>query len=450
MKLPTTTSLLVVPALVFHGIATAWQIPSFQIPLVSSRLGGSGDASPGIPQFILSTGHPWLSAHADELSQLSEPASFLCAPTNIPSPQHDLRGEDVQLARGLDIPGDLFHKLTLWSNCRDFLCDEWERAYNRLVEIKACPRAIEEARWLRVETHFSNSSPDDSGTESKHLRNKHLAAVFVKVLGSMKGLKEQEWMMQGSGSREVDAAVAKAFSDSGTELRGVERLTTSTKSPWLIGTCPSVSYLEASRDDGWQLCGPMPYKAWFEGARQLKGLKKLDVEAFSWIHGTLDPILKKNVDIEELWVGSTASFRFYAEDGKLLRELVEDFSALQNLKQLHLPRSLELQLGFQNGKHLCADYHVADERSDETRQAGEFQDAKATERGGEIVREAFPRLERLYIGDYCGNVTTDVEGNRIIAWDWTGRMEEWLADPEPKWAIPKRYLKDKVWKTFAQ
>ncbi|GJC78136.1 hypothetical protein ColLi_00974 [Colletotrichum liriopes] len=398
MKVPTTTFLLPVSALVFRGIATAWQLPSFQNPLVSSWLVGGGDASPGIPQFILHAGHPWLSAHADELSQLSDPASFLCAPIDTPFPRHDLRGKDPQLSRGLNIPADLFHKLTLRNHCAIFSCDRWERAYDRLVEMKACPRAIEEARWLRAETYLANSTSGDLGTESKHLRIKQLAALFVDVLGSMKGLKELDWVMKGSASRDVEAAIAKAFSDSGAELRSVERSTTSTKSPW------------------------------------------------RWIVTILD----ENVDIEELWVGSTASFPFYAEDGKLLRELVEDLSALQNLKELHLPRSLELQLGFQNGRHLCADYHVVDERSDETIRSKELQGAKATERAGEAIREAFPRLERLYVGDYCGNVTTDAEGIRLIAWDWTGRMEAWLANAEPKWAIPKRYMKDEAWKTFAQ
>ncbi|GKT61890.1 hypothetical protein ColTof4_02481 [Colletotrichum tofieldiae] len=244
MKVPTTTFFLPISALVFRGIATAWQLPSFQTPLVSSWLGGGGgDASS-------STRDTRGSAHADELSQLSDPASFLCAPVDTPLPRHDLRGEDPQLSRGFDIPADLFHKLTLRNHCAIFSCDRWERAYDRLVEINACPRAIEEARWLRAETYLANSTSGDLGTESKHLRIKQLAALFVEVLGSMKGLKELDWVMKGSASRDVETAIAKAFSDSGAELRSVERLTTSTKSPWLIDACPSVIYLEASRDDG--------------------------------------------------------------------------------------------------------------------------------------------------------------------------------------------------------
>ncbi|TQN71413.1 hypothetical protein CSHISOI_03944, partial [Colletotrichum shisoi] len=73
MKIPTTSSLILVSALLLHGVATAWQLPSFRTPLVSSWLGDA--SSPGMPQFGLDTEYPWLCATPAHHRETDAPAA---------------------------------------------------------------------------------------------------------------------------------------------------------------------------------------------------------------------------------------------------------------------------------------------------------------------------------------------------------------------------------------
>lgn len=82
------SSLLLVSALLLHGVATAWQLPSFRTPLVSSWLGDA--SSPGMPQFGLDTEYPWLCA---------TPAHRTKTDTRVTDPFHSLEICDSDCGR---------------------------------------------------------------------------------------------------------------------------------------------------------------------------------------------------------------------------------------------------------------------------------------------------------------------------------------------------------------
>ncbi|GKT61889.1 hypothetical protein ColTof3_09228 [Colletotrichum tofieldiae] len=399
----------------------AWQLPSLQIPFISSWLGGDA-VSPRIPQFILDTQHPWLSVHANDLSRVADPASALCTHINDPSPRNEIKREDAQVASSLDIPADLFYKLEIDNNRVGISRYGWKNARNRLAEMKACPRALQEVQQLKIDIYVYQDSPwGILGTESR-LPPKALTAMFAEVLGSMKNLKKLNYMVRGT---DENAAIAKAFIDSRTELSGVEQLTVNMAAPMLIDMCPSVTCLVAKRDILWQDYELKVDEVWMKAAGQLKGLKKLHLGDVVWKDGMVDLILKETPNIEELWVGSSRRVSRYPapdERGKMLRDLVGALTALQNLKLLHLPWSSELELGFDGGPG-CGNSYL-EGGGEQYRLYVRSRGIAATELAGKIVQEVFPRLKGVYIGGHYGNFTTGADGEGVVTWEWTGRFDD--------------------------
>ncbi|WQF86043.1 hypothetical protein CDEST_11057 [Colletotrichum destructivum] len=135
-------------------------------------------------------------------------------------------------------------------------------------------------------------------------------------------------------------------------------------------------------------------------------------------------IIEERRDMEELGVGSNL-FRSSGEEQQL-RELTGLLAAFPNLRRLHLPRSAELDLGFDGGHLWCGNAYFDEDGLSPWLEV-QAEDMAATRRAGEIVRDALPGLKGLYVrcdegGEQYGNFTADAEGNEFVDWTWVGDL----------------------------
>ncbi|EXF79575.1 hypothetical protein CFIO01_03692 [Colletotrichum fioriniae PJ7] len=181
--------------------------------------------------------------------------------------------------------------------------------------------------------------------------------------------------------------------------------------PWLVDACPSLSSLEVKRDDFvWGKAAHTRDVAWFVAAGRLKGLRKLDMGEVEWTGTMTDRVLQDTPHIEEL------------------HDLIKSLSLLPNLTQLHLPRSSQLQLGYDGGS-MCGNAYIGQDGAKYWR-SNIAQDLETTELAGKIVQQKFPGLNGVHVGGFYGNLTTDAEVEQTIVWDWTGRVGQWLDEKQ--------------------
>ncbi|GJD00720.1 hypothetical protein ColKHC_09545 [Colletotrichum higginsianum] len=136
-------------------------------------------------------------------------------------------------------------------------------------------------------------------------------------------------------------------------------------------------------------------------------------------------IIEERRGMEELGVGSNW-FRSSGEEEQQLRELTGLLATFPNLRQLHLPRSAELDIGFDGGLPWCGNAYF-DEDALSLWMGVQAEDMAATRRAGEIVRDALPGLKGLYVrceegGEQYGNFTADSEGHEFVDWTWVGDL----------------------------
>ncbi|KXH38447.1 hypothetical protein CNYM01_09583 [Colletotrichum nymphaeae SA-01] len=314
MKVLSTPSSLFHFTFLFQSLASVWKLTSFQIPLTISSWLGSSNATPRVPQFLLDTGHPWLTTHARELSSLPDATSFIrTLPADKLHYQHDggvaIDDKSAQLRERLEVPADLFHPLEIRNVRAGVSRYGWKNARNRLNEMKACPRALAEARELTVNVYVhagmgwqTLGDTWDTLTAESRLPPKSLPALFSEFMGKMKNLGKVEWMVRGV---DENAAIGKALIEDGTRLPGVTHLVTTMNAPWLIDACPSLTSLEAKRDDFvWGEAAHKRDVAWFAAAGRLKGLRKLDMGEVEWTGTMTDCVLRDTPHIEELHIGA--------------------------------------------------------------------------------------------------------------------------------------------------
>ncbi|KAK7444171.1 hypothetical protein Landi51_08722 [Colletotrichum acutatum] len=420
MKVLSIASLLFVLMFLFQSLASAWELTSFQVPLIISSWLGSSNATPRVPQFLLDTGHPWLTTHARELSSLQDAISFICKLSTDEAQSKDGGGVAVddksgELRERLEVPADLFHRLEIRNTRVGVSRYGWKNARERLNEMKACPRALAEVHELTVNVWIHTGmgwqtlgDTWDTLTAESTLPPKTLPALFCEVMGKMKNLSRIEWMVRGV---DENAAIGKAFIEDGTRLPGVKHLVSTMNAPWLVDACPSLTSLEVKRDDFvWGEAAHTRDVAWFAAAGRLKDLRKLDMGDVEWTGTMTDRVLQDTPHIGEL------------------HDLVKSLSLLPDLTQLHLPQSFQLNLGYDGGS-MCGNAYMGENGAD-YRRSDMAQGLKATESAGKIVRQEFPGLNGVHVGAFYGDFMTDVEGEQVIVWDWTGRVDEWLDEKQ--------------------
>ncbi|KZL84569.1 hypothetical protein CI238_07172 [Colletotrichum incanum] len=394
MKPTLITFLLFNFILLFQGISAAWHIPSLQLPLTSSRRSSSSPSpTQKIPQFITNTNHPWLSTHANKLSNLEDPKSVLCTP--------------LDELNGLDVPEDLFRSLDFADGCCGI---NWFSARQRLLEMRSCPRALAEVRELKVgmSTHLGRSAfpPED------------LPGLFAEVLESMTGLQQIDWRISEVDESKIFEA---AFAERETELASVEELTVNTYSSWLLKAAPSLRVLKHTREESSRRSGPD--KNWFMALGRFKQLRQLDLGDLVWDAEMTELTPEVLPEVEELWVGAL-HHEYSAPKGEALRNLTKSLATIPRLRHLHLPWTPDLNVGF-DGWPLYGNFYDGEEGARYWRQ-DQLRYLEAAETAGDIVRGDLPTLKGIDIGIFYGNFTLDANGNNITIWPWTGNLEDWL------------------------
>ncbi|KAF6832777.1 hypothetical protein CMUS01_06792, partial [Colletotrichum musicola] len=277
MKSTSTLSVFFVTALLFQGLAAAWNFPSLQFPLVPTWLGGS-PPTPNVPEFILDAQHPWLEAHAGELAALDDPTSLLCAPLVVdtsfdPESIECGHGFDSRGLRGEDVPGDFFKRLEIDNKRCGIDCPGWDNARQRLSEMRDCPRALDEVRELKIEIRVrageGSTPPED------------VPRLFAEVLGSMRNMDKIDWTLRDD---EQNLAFAEAFLEEGVRLSATE-VTANMYATWLLDAAPSVQVLEVEREywgfpKGGKYFGY--FKTWLQAASKLKELRGLNLGGMQW------------------------------------------------------------------------------------------------------------------------------------------------------------------------
>ncbi|KAI3549406.1 hypothetical protein CSPX01_02514, partial [Colletotrichum filicis] len=272
------------PHVPFQSLASAWELTSFQVPLIISSWLGSSNATPRVPQFLLDTGHPWLTTHARELSSLPDATSFICTLSSDDAHSQyggkvAIKDESAKLRERLEVPANLFHRLEIRNVRAGVSRYGWKNARDRLNEMKTCPRALAEARELTVDVYVHTGmgwqtlgDTWDTLTAESRLPPKSLPALFSEVMGKMKNLSKVEWMVRAA---EENAAIGKAF-------------------------------IEDAKRDGfvWGEAAHTRNVAWFAAAGRLKGLRKLDMGEVEWTGTMTDCVLRDTPHIEELHIGS--------------------------------------------------------------------------------------------------------------------------------------------------
>ncbi|KAL0933341.1 uncharacterized protein CTRU02_212304 [Colletotrichum truncatum] len=396
MKTTSTLSLLCIAALLFQSFAAAWQLPSFQVPRIPFW---ADSPAPNVPDFVVQANHPWYAAHADELSKLDDPTSFLCSLAD------EAVGDDrAPPDHDLVIPHDFFHRLVI-DTCRlRSGAENWHDVRNRLLEMKGCPRAVAQVRELEVDVkHSIDPALPPSG----------LASVFADVMGSMKGLRKLYWNVPGWEENQV---FKEGFARTGTHLASLKELSANPPAFWLVDAAPGLYMIEASNGEprvitegntGWIVDCVVQ---WMDTALCLEKVTRLHLGRTNWNRTMHELIPKVFPNVEELWNMTIA------------------FASLPKLKILHLPWSGLLNLGFHppNPWEHTYDMGYRGRLSRDDLLA----DAAASELAGQLVREEMPWVKSVYIGTHLGNFTVDADGKEAITWPWTGRMDEWLREED--------------------
>ncbi|KAF6833018.1 hypothetical protein CPLU01_05814 [Colletotrichum plurivorum] len=407
MKSTSTLSLFFVTALLFQGLAAAWQFPSLQFPLVPTWLGGS-PPTPNVPKFILDAQHPWLQSHAAELAALDDPTSLLCAPLVVdtsfdPESIECGHGFDSRGLSGEDVPGDFFHRLEIDNNRAGIDRLGWDNARHRLLEMRDCPRALDEVRELKVDIWLHDPE--------KKAQPADVPQLFAQVLTSMKNLEKLDWTLRGY---EENLVFGKNFVDEdGMSLSVAEVKANMYATTWLLDAAPGVKVLEVGRGDwGFDRADNHfdYYKVWLRAASKLKGLRGLNMGAIEWEADMTELIPELFPEIEELWIGSIEKAAERSsrsrEGGGALKGVIRALAKLPNLRMLHLPDPSELDFGFHGGPPGWIAYDggpwcgnaYGGEDGERLRRQVETDRIGSAEQAGEIVRAEFPSLKGVEVG----------------------------------------------------
>ncbi|TDZ22808.1 hypothetical protein Cob_v004381 [Colletotrichum orbiculare MAFF 240422] len=389
MKRPSPTTLLLFSTIFFSSLAIAWNPPSAnQIPLLPSWLGGTSKPVPTqhIPQFILDAESPWVYANAKDLASLGEEVvDLFCKPITA-----QMEGADTGHT-GLDggnVPPDFFRRLEIDNNRWGINRPGWENARDRLQELKACPRALEEVEELVVDVFVL----DSGARQEPKLPPPEVLELFPEVLGMMKGLKMLQWNVRGEGENEVLGA---AFKAAGTKVEALRRLTAGVNAAWLMEVAPGLELVTVKPDGvtSWSEEGRQRTEGWVRTAAGLEQLKGLDLGRVEWLDRMNEVLPEVLPDIEELWVGPLAASypTGFREDGDKLRNVTKSLASLSKLKKLHLPWSADLQLGFDGGPW-CGNAYDGPEGAALWRRV-RLADLNATQQAGEIVKANIPQLK---------------------------------------------------------
>lgn len=221
--------------LLFTGIASAWSLYQLTKQVIQHILPIQKPPSSQIPQFVLDTRHPWLTANKAWLSRYPNVSEALCSRdsplwTSPASPDHALPADFFNHLRvnGNGIQKDGWQERPTWSNVR-----------HRLREMASCEAALADVRHLHVDIYVHDNPLFSDGGPT--LPPPELPGLFADVLAQMSNLERLDWGMSIQATREFEPA----FVEKELMLPSVRYLQPGAGSDYLVSRCPNVEVLEA-------------------------------------------------------------------------------------------------------------------------------------------------------------------------------------------------------------
>ncbi|CAN8106292.1 unnamed protein product [Discula destructiva] len=414
--------------------AAAWS-PSAILQSVLNKLPNT--PADGIPQFILDTKHPWLATHKAWLARYPNVRDAICTRNS------SLWTRPVTPAHAL--PEDLFAILTIDNNNNnnnnsngvDRPCG-WTNAAARLHEMHGCAAALDGARHLHIDVYVSDANYHFFSRSDPVYPPPDLSALAVDVLAKMDKLERLDWGISGEATRKFEPA----FVEKNLTLPSVRHLQPGAWSDYLVSRCPNLEILEAG--------SYVHHWSWNERVSRLDDIMdprlelikattglplreiRLSAGWVGWSLEMLENILDATPNITSLSMdGSLDKFHnppYYAPetDGAVLKAYLSVLRRFPNLKQLRLPASHDLALGFDGGPW-CGNAYDGPDGREYGRQVTQ-QAAETVELAANITLAELPALKELLVGEQCANLTFSDTDQPDMTWPWTGRMEQYTYD----------------------
>ncbi|KAH8897819.1 hypothetical protein GQ53DRAFT_818082 [Thozetella sp. PMI_491] len=410
--------------LLLAEICSAWRIPA----AVQNLLLLKSSRRSNVPQFVLDTNHPWLEDNERRLSRYPEVQSELCS--------KDSALWQTCGTTSKSIPCDLFHTLFVDNNKSGFSRKGrdslgWTNAIDRINEMSVCDAALEDIRHLHVDIYphdQENSTPPPE-----------LPGLFADVLSRMSNLTRLDWGISGWATSDFESA----FVERNLTLLSVTHLQPGCWSDYLVSRCPKLEILEAGDYfDHWSWnTWPRAKEEdpWVQLLRASTGVPIKDLRMAAghngWSLELLEELWKASPNITNLTMKGSldiygisrqwARSQYGDKEGRVLREILAILSRFTKLKELHLPYSAELDLGFDGGPWCGNAYDGPDGRAYGRQIVQEG--AETTEVAAGIIMEALPNVN-FSIGDSSPNITYNKMGKPVLSWPWTGRMEQYTLE----------------------
>lgn len=202
-----------------------------------------------VPQFILDTRHPWILANQRKLERLPNVAAFLCSGPDSES-NYPRWTETKPLGEELEIPSDLFDSLEINNNRAGISRPGWPNAFERLGEMKQCPRALKQVKTLEIDiyVHLNTAYREDYLQIFEPSQPpQQLLTLFADVLESMTNLETLKWGLP----TEYTHFFEEAFKSRNLTLPSIKHLEPGPSSHYLVAMCPNLERLENGGGISW-------------------------------------------------------------------------------------------------------------------------------------------------------------------------------------------------------
>ncbi|KAJ9150697.1 hypothetical protein NKR23_g3382 [Pleurostoma richardsiae] len=373
--------------------------------------------------------HPWVTQNLKLLDDSPDPAGLLC---DLSSPLRTGGNDDQRY------PVELFRKLRIDNNELTEQRAGWKNAAARLLEIKACPAALEDVQGLHVDVFVH-----ESGEFAESLvPGDDLPALFADVLSAMPNLSMLYWNIPVKATKNFE----KSFVQSKLVLPSVRHLTLGPYSDFLVVMSPNLDSLNAGTPLSWNRYMPPPGPIHFllqsaaeSGIQNLSIYNRNSGGSNAWGPELVQQVMASCPNLTSFtmsgFLQSTGGYHYGApqggtQKGSQLKAILAVLSRFPRLEHLGLPSAEHLDLDFDGGPFCGNAFEGAQGRAfgrvllEESLIAMEF--------AANMTMAALPQLKSLSIGLQQPNLMKNETGETYISWPWTGRIEEYVHEIYPE------------------
>ncbi|KAF2014231.1 hypothetical protein BU24DRAFT_423248 [Aaosphaeria arxii CBS 175.79] len=393
-------------------------VESLYLPSIVQNIFRIGPpAKSPIPQFVLDINHRWLKDNEKILARHPDIERQLCDKSSPLWQNADKTSKSL--------PSDLFRKLNINNMRAGVSRPSWQNAHDRLREMRSCPAALHDVRHLRINmlVHDWEGPPYIEDT----MPPPEVPQLLAEVLPSMYSLE-----ILGFGVTEASSpAFEKAFAEANVTLPSITIFRSAAHNDWLLSRCPNVKRMDGPNYHSWSWGLMNPERVAFINNMRDMPIKNLDLYA-RWNLELVEKILDNAPNITTLTMDGPLNWTNYMKIpvGEALKRYLSILAQFPHLEELNLPRSEDLDLGFEGG-HWCGNAYEGENGRAYGRMVAQ-QTAETIEAASRIVHDALPQLKKFSIGGGTPNITLNSAGTMDFSWPWTGRMEDWTYEIWPK------------------